>query len=191
MGPLTDNNRLDRRPTIDPQNIDTKRRSQRRQCRIGTRKCRCNYPYTEQQQYAETEIIGRHHRQQFIVFFGQDNPFLSGKSHQQNTQNEKQQIDRYKSRTIDIHIFLSLPQRAYRQIFLHDILIEARHDNRNKNPAEKLLEKILFRLPIVKDKNTVDTTAPYRIYDTLDIEVHTQHELSQNKQQRPYHEKGL
>ena len=57
--------------------------------------------------------------------------------------------------------------------------------------AEKLLEKILFRLPIVKDKNTVDTTAPYRIYDTLDIEVHTQHELSQNKQQRPYHEKGL
>lgn len=41
-----------------------------------------------------------------------------------------------------------------RQVLLHHILIQPCHDNRDEDAAEKLLEEVLFAVPVVKNKDT-------------------------------------
>ena len=97
---------------------------------------------------------------------------LTGKRNQQNPQNKKQKIYRKKSDSVKVHVFLRSLQGPYREIFLHHILIEPRHNNRYEYAAEKLLKKILFCLPIIKNKYPIHTAVPDRIHHSGKIELH-------------------
>ena len=106
------------------QNIHTETRSNRGQCRIGTRKARRHDTDGEQHHHQ-----GSHrsrcckHRQQIIRSLRQRHTLLLCQHHQQHTQTQKEQIGRHKGETIGTDILLSFTKRLAGKILLHHILI--------------------------------------------------------------------
>ena len=61
--------------------------------------------------------------------------------------------------------------RAVNAESAHHILIQPCHDNRDEDAAEKLLEEILFAVPVVKNKDTAVHIFPDGMYQSRKIQI--------------------
>ena len=74
-------------------------------------------------------------------------------------------------KSVAIHVLLGFMQVLARQVLLHHILIQPCHDNRDEDAAEKLLEEVLFAVPVVKNKDTAVFIFPDGMYQSRKIQI--------------------
>ena len=81
--------------------------------------------------------------QNVISLHGQVYTLARCQSQQQDAHSQKQHIQGYERKAVRAHVFLRIMQVLAREILLHHILIQPRHDNHNKNAAQELLHEML------------------------------------------------
>ena len=64
---------------------------------------------------------------------------------EQNAEPEEESIDGQERHAIEAHIFLGIAERGAREVFLHHVLIQPRHDNDDEKSAQELPPEILRR----------------------------------------------
>lgn len=64
---------------------------------------------------------------------------------EQNAEPEEEGIDGQERHAIEAHIFLGIAERGAREVFLHHVLIQPRHDNDDEHSAQELPPEILRR----------------------------------------------
>src|SRR5690606_21428392 len=70
-------------------------------------------------------------------------PYRLGINVQQCSQDQEQRHDEEQNHIEGIHVFLSIAECVNTQIFLHHILIQASHHDRDKHPCQELLPEII------------------------------------------------
>ena len=76
-------------------------------------------------------------------FTGKAMPSRDAKSQQQDAHPQKQHIQRNERKTVRTHVFLRITQVLAREVLLHHVLIQSRHDNHNENTTEELFHEML------------------------------------------------
>ncbi len=138
---------------LNTQNIYRKRGGERSQSRIGTGKSGCNDADNEQKGDYRPQVLRSKQRQNIVGRSRQGNIIFGSQHQQHGAQCEEQQIERHKRKAVPIHVFLGVAQTFAGEVFLHHVLVEPGHDDGDEYAAEKLLEEVLFRVPVVEYKH--------------------------------------
>ena len=72
---------------------------------------------------------------------------------EQDTQRQEEQIGGQEGHAVGTHILLCPTQRLAGQVFLHHVLIDARHHQYDEDAAEELFPEVLLRRPVVPDED--------------------------------------
>ena len=91
--------------------------------------------------------------QQVVRCGRHSNSFLLVPHRQQHAQREEQQVGRQERHAIGTHILLCPTQRFARQVFLHHVLIDTRHDQHDEHTTQKLFPEVLLRHPVIPHEN--------------------------------------
>ena len=174
------------------QYIHTETRSNGGQSRIGTGEtCRHNANGKQDYHQVSHRPRSRKHRQQIIRSIRQSHSLFLSQHHQQHTQTQEKQIGRHKGKTIAANILLGLTERLAGKILLHHVLIKTSHHNHYKDTAEELFPEILFRHPVIKDKNTGMTVVSNRSDRFGRSHAQRRHHLTDNEDERSKHTERL
>lgn len=116
---------------------------------------------------------------------------MGSKRQQQNAQAEENKIDGDERQSVGTHVLLRLTEVATGEILLHHVLIKPRHDDDDENTAHELLQEMLWRTPVVKDKQPAVRTFPDGVPHPAEIEVHQTARLYEDEAEGSYEAERL
>ena len=85
---------------------------------------------------------------------------------EENPQDEEEIVQRKEAEAVGKHICTGLTECTAREVFLHHVLIQARHHDDNEDTADELLPEVQRARPVVKEEDSAVGIFPDQAHDT-------------------------
>lgn len=173
-------------------NIHAIARGEGSQGGVGTGKRGRHHTEQEKNEHALAQCTrGSKHRHELVGRGGQRHALFLRQHHQQHAEREKQQVGRHESQSVAAHILLRIAQVAAREVFLHHVLVEARHHDHDEHAAQELFPEILSRHPVVPHEHPRMAVGGNRLHRLAHREAELARHLIYNQSQSCKHAERL
>ena len=175
-----------------PEQIHTATRGEGGEGRVGTGEGGRHDAHGEEHHHplAQLSRCGEH-GQQFIACGGERCALLCGQQGKEHAEAEEEQIGRHEGESIGAHVLLCVAQCLAGQVFLHHILVQARHHHNDEDTAEKLFPKILPRHPVVEHEHAAALIGHDGLHGLTGREAQLAHHLQDDENEGGEHAQRL